>query len=98
MQKGGLYAASAYILWGVLPLYWKALHGVPAIEILAHRMVWSLLVVLVLLAYQGHWTWLGGALRDRRIVLTFMTTAVVLSINWFVYIWAVNAGHLVETS
>jgi chloramphenicol-sensitive protein RarD len=98
MRKGGLYAASAYIIWGVLPLFWKALHGVPAIEILAHRMVWSLLVVLVLLAYQGHWGWLGGALRDRRVVLLFMTTAVVLSINWFVYILAVNSGHIVETS
>jgi chloramphenicol-sensitive protein RarD len=98
MQKGGLYAASAYILWGFLPLFWKALHGVPAIEILAHRMVWSLLVVLALLAYQGHWSWLRKALRDRRILLTFMTTAVVLSINWFVYIWAVNTGHVVETS
>lgn len=98
MRKGGIYAASSYILWGVLPLFWKALHGVPALEILAHRMVWSLLVVLVLLTYQGHWSWIGGALRDRRILLTFMTTAVVLSINWFVYIWAVNHGHVIETS
>ena len=98
MQKGGLYAASAYVLWGVLPLFWKALHDVPAIEILAHRMVWSLLVVLLLLAYQGHWSWLRTALRDRRTVLTFTTTAVVLSLNWFVYIWAVNAGHVVEAS
>ena len=98
MQRGGLYAASAYVLWGVLPLFWKALHDVPAIEILAHRMVWSLLVVLLLLAYQGHWGWLRAALRDRRTVLTFTTTAVVLSLNWFVYIWAVNAGHVVEAS
>ncbi len=98
MQRGGLYAASAYVLWGVLPLFWKALHDVPAIEILAHRMVWSLLVVLLLLAYQGHWGWLRAALRDRRTVLTFTITAVVLSLNWFVYIWAVNAGHVVEAS
>lgn len=98
MRKGGIYAASSYILWGVLPLFWKALHGVGALEILAHRMVWSLLVVLVLLAYQGHWNWIGGALRDRRTLLTFMTTAVVLSINWFVYIWAVNHGQVIETS
>ena len=98
MQRGGLYAASAYVLWGVLPLFWKALHDVPAIEILAHRMVWSLLVVLLLLAYQGHWGWLRTALRDRRTLLAFTTTAVVLSLNWFVYIWAVNAGHVVEAS
>jgi chloramphenicol-sensitive protein RarD len=98
MQKGAFYAASAYILWGVLPLFWKGLHGIPAIEILAHRMVWSLPVVMLLLAIQGQWGWLPGALRDRRIILTFMTTAIVLSINWFVYIWAVNSGHVVETS
>ena len=98
MQKGGLYAASAYVLWGVLPLFWKSFHGVPALEILAHRMVWSLGIVLVLLALQGHWKWLPSALRDRRILLTFLTTAVVLSINWFVYIWAVNHGHVLEAS
>jgi chloramphenicol-sensitive protein RarD len=98
MNKGVLYAAGAYICWGLLPLYWKALQHVPALEILAHRMVWSLLVVFLLLAYQRHWEWLSGIWRDKRVLLTFITSALLLSINWFVYIWAVNKNYVVESS
>ncbi len=98
MNKGILYAACAYVLWGLLPIYWKALQHVPALEILAHRMVWSLAVVLLLLAYRGRWRWLGVVARDGRVVLTFLTTALLLTLNWFVYIWAVNAGYIVESS
>ncbi len=98
MNRGMVYAAGAYISWGLLPLFWKALQTVPALEILAHRMVWSLLVVLVLLGYQRRWHWLQGVVRDVRVLLTFLTTALLLTTNWFVYIWAVNAGYVVETS
>ena len=65
MHKGVLYAASAYILWGLLPLYWKPLHDVPALEILAHRIVWCLGVVLLLLVYRRHWRWLGSVFRNH---------------------------------
>lgn len=98
MNKGVLYGAGAYILWGLLPLYWKALQHVPALEILAHRMVWSLGVVLLLVAMRGQWRRMGNALRNRRVVITFMATALLLSLNWYVYIWAVNAGYVVEAS
>ena len=98
MQKGTIAAASAYVLWGLLPLFWHALHTVPALEILAHRMVWSLLVVLALLAARRDWRWLGTVWHDRRVVVTFAASALLLTLNWWVYIWAVNAGHVVETS
>ncbi len=98
MQKGIAYAAGAFTLWGLLPLFWTALQHVPSAEILAHRIVWSLGFVLLLLAFQRHWRWLGAALRDGRIMGTFLLSALFLSVNWFVYIWAVNAGHVVETS
>jgi chloramphenicol-sensitive protein RarD len=98
MNKGMLYAAGAYTIWGLLPLYWRGLHDVPAGEILAHRMVWSLVVVFGLLAVQRHWRWLPGALRHGRVVLAFLASAVLLTLNWFVYIWGVNHGHVVETS
>ncbi len=98
MNKGILYAASAYIIWGLLPLFWKSLHGVPALEILAHRMAWSLLIVLLLVAYRRQWAWLRVAFQEPRTLLRFLATALLLSVNWFVYIWAVNAGHIVETS
>lgn len=85
-------------MWGFFPLYWKVLHSVPALEILAHRMVWSLGFVLLVLAYKRRWSWLRPALRSKRTLLTFLATGTVLSLNWFVYIWGVNAGFIVETS
>ncbi len=98
MNRGMVYAAGAYICWGLLPLFWKALETVPALEILAHRMVWSLLVVLVLLGYHRRWHWLREVVRDAQVLLRFLTTALLLTANWFVYIWAVNAGYVVEAS
>jgi chloramphenicol-sensitive protein RarD len=97
-NKGFHYAAAAYTLWGFLPIFWKALHTVPALEILAHRMVWSLGFVLLVLAYKRRWAWLRPALHNKRTLLIFLATGVVLSLNWFTYIWAVNAGYIVETS
>lgn len=98
MNKGVFYGVGAYLLWGLLPIFWKSLHHVPALEILAHRMVWSLAFVVVLLAAQGHWRWLVPVLKNGRVLLTFTVSALLLSLNWFIYIWAVNAGHVVETS
>lgn len=98
MNRGIGYAAGAYVLWGLLTIYWKALHGVPALEIMVHRMVWSLGFVLLLLAVRRHWAWLRPALRNRRIMLTYTTSAVLLACNWYTYIWAVNNNHIVEAS
>jgi chloramphenicol-sensitive protein RarD len=97
-NRGFHYAAAAYTLWGFLPIFWKALHSVPALEILAHRMVWSLTFVLVVLTLKRRWTWLKPALHNRRILITFLATGALLSLNWFTYIWAVNAGYIVESS
>jgi chloramphenicol-sensitive protein RarD len=98
MNKGIFYAASAYIAWGFLPIFWKALHAVPALENLAQRIVWGLAVAVVLVAYRSNWRWLGEVFRSKRTMLTFVTSSLLLSVNWFVYIWAVNAGYIVETS
>ncbi|HEX5692891.1 MAG TPA: EamA family transporter RarD, partial [Roseiflexaceae bacterium] len=98
MNKGILYAAGAYAAWGLLPIYWRFLHDVPALEILAHRIVWALLVAAVLLAARGNWSELRAAARSPRIMLTFFASALLLFANWYIYILAVNAGHIVETS
>jgi len=98
MNRGVVYGVSAYAMWGVLPIYWKALHSVPAIQILAYRMVWSLLFCLLILVATRNWSWLSVALRDRRTALTFLGAAALLSVNWFTYIWAINAGFIVESS
>lgn len=98
MNKGTIYAFASYALWAVLPIYWKLLKGVPPLEVLAHRMVWSLVVLLGLLAFKQRWQWVARARRNRRTLLTFVATAVLLTTNWFVYIWAVDAGFIVEAS
>lgn len=97
MNKGVGYALAAYLFWGFLPIYWKFLHHVPAQEILMHRITWSFVFLLLVLLYKRSWGWLG-ALRDWRVVLTFLTSSSLLSLNWGLYIWAVNAGYIVETS
>lgn len=98
MNRGMLYAVGAYVAWGFLPIYWKALHSLPALEILAHRVAWGALVAIVLVTYRLRWDWLGAVLGNRRTLLTFVASALLLSFNWFVYIWAVNAGYVIETS
>jgi chloramphenicol-sensitive protein RarD len=98
MNKGILYALGAYGLWGFLPIYWKLLKGVPPLEIMAHRIVWGLVILLGLLAYKQRWAWLQTARHSRRTLMTFLVSAVLLSANWFTYIWAVNAGFIVEAS
>lgn len=98
MNKGILYAAGAYVLWGLLPLYWKALHEVPSSQIVAHRLVWSLVFVGLVLTVRRNWAWLGKAMRQPRVLLIFALSGVLLTVNWLVYIWGVNAGFIVETS
>jgi chloramphenicol-sensitive protein RarD len=93
-----LYAASAYALWGVFPLYFKSLQEVPPLEILLHRMVWSLAFVALVLGWKKQWAWLGEVLRKPKVVLGFTASALLLAGNWFIYIWAVNNGNVVEAS
>ncbi len=98
MNKGILHTATAYTLWGLLPVYWKAIQKVPAAEILCHRMVWSLAFILILLGLRNHWNWLKKGVKNRRTLVTFLGTACLLAVNWLTYIWAVNSGYIVETS
>ncbi|MBM7844877.1 EamA family transporter RarD [Herpetosiphon giganteus] len=98
MKRGILYAAGAYACWGFFPLYWKMLSSVPALEILAHRMAWSLIFVGFLVLIRGQMGQFLQVLRNRRTVLIYATSAFLLGINWYVYIWAVNANHVVESS
>ena len=97
MNRGILYAASAYIIWGLLPLYWKALKPMPAQEILVQRMVGSLIFLGLVLAVRKQWKWLPR-LREPRVFLTFLATSALLTANWYIYIWAVNAGFIIESS
>ena len=98
MNKGILAGIGAYTLWGLFPIYWRLLERDPAIEILAHRMVWSLLFVAAILTAQREWGWLRKVMRNRRTVAVYTLAAILLSLNWYTYIWAVNAGYVVEAS
>jgi len=98
VKKGILASVSAYILWGFFPIYFKILHPVSPLEILCHRMVWSLVFLSGVLTFSRQWGWLRPALKNRRTVLIYSGAALLLALNWFTYIWAVNAGFIIESS
>jgi chloramphenicol-sensitive protein RarD len=98
MNKGILCGVAAYALWGLFPIYWKTLQSIPASEVLGHRMVWSLLFLLIVLTYREGWGRLLSKLRSRLTVLTSSASACLLAINWFTFIWSVNTGYVVEAS
>ncbi|MFF0226035.1 EamA family transporter RarD [Streptomyces sp. NPDC004629] len=97
-RTGLLNGFAAYGMWGLVPLFWPLLKPAGAMEILAHRMVWSLALVAVLLLVVRRWAWAGELLRQPRRLALITVAAAVITVNWGVYIWAVNAGHVVEAS
>jgi chloramphenicol-sensitive protein RarD len=97
MQSGILFAALAFLCWGLFPLYFHAINEVPPLQILAHRMVWSLLFLVIVLAVRRQWAWLS-LVRKPKVLMSFVASAFFLSANWGIYIWAVNSGHVIESS
>ncbi|GAB3490887.1 EamA family transporter RarD [Nocardiopsis coralliicola] len=93
LNKGVLFGASAYVMWGFSTLYWPLLASSGALEILAHRMVWSLLAVLAIIAVARRWRQLAAALRSPRTLLILGVAALVISANWGLFILAVNSGN-----
>jgi len=98
MQSGVLYAALAYAAWGLFPLYFKQVASVSSLEIVLHRSVWSLVFLLCVLAALRRWAWLPPLLRAPRSLGLFALSALLLSGNWLVYVWAVNHGRIVDAS
>ena len=97
-RAGVGYGLAAFLSWGVLPLYFKAVASVPSLEVLAHRVVWSLGFLLVLTLARGRWLAFVALFKNRRTQITLMITTVLIAINWGVFIWAVANGRLVEAS
>ncbi|WP_219466764.1 EamA family transporter RarD [Nonomuraea rhizosphaerae] len=98
LRRGVLFGVAAYVIWGLFPLYWPLLKPAGAVEILAHRMVWSLVAVVVVLAVWRHWGWIRPLLRQPRKIGLLALAAAVITVNWGVYIYAVNTGHVVESA
>lgn len=97
MRSGIIYAALAFLCWGLFPIYFHALDGVPPLQILAHRMLWSLGFLLIVLVLRRQWKWLN-VVRQPRVFFSFVLSALLLSANWLVYIWSVTNHHVIEAS
>ena len=95
---GVLFGLGAYFTWGFLPLYLKTLVSVPATEVLAHRVIWSLLLLAAVVAAMRRWQPLVALARDPRTIVLLGITSLLIGVNWLIYIWSVNSGHVLETS
>lgn len=98
MNRGIIYALSAYIFWGIHPIYWKQLQTIPSSEIIAHRIIWSLLFFVFIISTSGHWRNLIRKIRINKNKWILILPAFLIGSNWTMYIWAVNAGFIIETS
>lgn len=98
MHRGVLSAALAYAIWGLFPLYFRLLAEIPALDVLLHRVVWSLLFVLIILAARRQWSWLPEVMAQPKVLGAFALSALLLSVNWLTYIWAVTHGHVIDAS
>ncbi|WP_320052517.1 EamA family transporter RarD [uncultured Acetobacteroides sp.] len=93
-----VYPIAAYSLWGILPIYWKVMKQLPAGDILAHRIFWSFLFLAVIISGMRRWKEFRQAFTSIRSLLTISVAAILISVNWLIYIWAVNNNHIVEAS
>ncbi len=96
--RGAIAAASSYLLWGLVPLFWHQLAAVDAVELIAHRLVWSMVFVLVLLMWRGGFGAMRTALATKESFAINLLGSSLLTVNWLVYVWAVNHGHVIECS
>ncbi|MBS4021449.1 MAG: EamA family transporter RarD [Dethiobacter sp.] len=97
-SMGILYGICAYTAWGILPLYWKLLDIIPALEILAHRILWSFIFISSMLLITGGWPRMITALTNKKNLLFIFLSGFLISLNWFTYIFAVNSNHVIEAS
>lgn len=99
LDRRGLWvAAGSFVLWGVMPLYWHLLKSVPSLQVVAHRMIWSTLLVVGWLLFKYGRGWLRETLAQPRAAWMLALSGLFIAFNWGLYVWAVNAGHVVETS
>ncbi len=102
LKEGAIYAGFSYFIWGLLPIYWKFLDRVNAMEILANRIFWSFIFMMIILFFTKKWGLLvrtfKGFAQNKRQMYSLALASFLVSGNWFIYIWAVNSGHMIEAS
>ncbi|GEJ59076.1 EamA family transporter RarD [Anaeromyxobacter diazotrophicus] len=96
-RRGFAAALAAYVAWGLFPLYFKSIRSVPPLEILSHRVVWSMVLLAGLVTWQRRWRELGTVFAGGRLPI-YLASTTLISANWLIYIWAVNTGHVLEAS
>lgn len=97
MNKGILNGLAVYVMWGFFPIYWKYLHSVPAVQVIGHRIGWSFLLLITIILISRQWNDFRSVLKPKVIGI-YAIAAILLTVNWLVYVWGVNAGFIVETS
>lgn len=95
---GVLFAFLAFLIWGLSPIYWKALHGVGAFEIILHRIVWSFLFLMPLVVAGRRWSEFIKAIKSPKMIAILLVTSILVGGNWLIYIWAVNNGRVLQAS
>jgi chloramphenicol-sensitive protein RarD len=98
MKKGVWYALAAYVIWGLFPIYWKGLHQVPAVQLLGHRITWSFVLLFLVVAFTRRSRAFRAIAFKPRVLLIYFVAAVLIGLNWFTYLLAVNSGFVVESS
>lgn len=96
--SGFFFALTAYVFWGFLPIYMKALSHIPAVEVVAHRILWSLPIALIVIVWLGRTQDLRQAIRTPRTLMMGAATAALISVNWGIYVWAIGAGFALEAA
>ncbi len=97
-RRGVWYALGAYVFWGVTPIFWNLLHGVPAPEMLAHRIVWSIPLLVGVIAIRRRWSVIRRVFSSPKTARTAALAGGLLAVNWGLYVWAVTSGHIVDAS
>jgi chloramphenicol-sensitive protein RarD len=98
MNKGIWYAIGAYVTWGLFPIYWKWLHQIDAVQLVSHRILWSFVILLIVILLMRQWQAFRAAALAPRVLRIYGIAALLIAVNWLTYVWAVNAGFIVETS
>ena len=98
MNKGILYGIGAYVLWGFFPIYWKFLHGVPALQVIGHRIGWSFILLAMYLLLTKQWNEFRAVAFQWKTIGIYSVAGILLSLNWLIYVYGVNAGKIIETS
>lgn len=95
---GVFSAVMAFLIWGLSPVYWKALISIPALEIIIHRIIWSFVFGIILVAFRGRWAEFKAVFSDRKTLVVLFGTSLLMTINWLVYVWAINNDRMLQAS